>query len=452
MRRRGLHGLSRALALAALLSALPAAAQDSPEKPEASPPPAAPAQDPELSGFRKAEKAEIADPPRKDHAAEAVYDLDIAKGVAAVDKKRAEYLSPGGRAWIAAVMKRSRPYRSFIMERIAYYGLPYELVYLPVIESEYSPAVVSRSGAAGMWQFMRNSIGGGMRIDDWRDDRRDFMKSTEAALKKLKYNYDHYGDWNLAIGAYNCGNGAMDKAIKKGQSRDFWVLAEKGVLKKETKAYVPKFLAIASIARYGGRYGLEADWEEPVSWEKVELDRSVDLSMVAEKAGIELDLLRRGNAELRYNVTPPGKSGYALKVPSGDAEALRRILADKELKLLKYHIYAVKSGDTLSALSRHYGVSVEMILQANPGTKANALRIGAKLVIPALKDVSPYEGRKLVDPGTPFGGAYVVQKGDSLWSISLKYGIQPELLAERNGLSLSAIIREGQSLKVPIIN
>jgi membrane-bound lytic murein transglycosylase D len=408
---------------------------------------------PELSGFRLTRKieSEPADPPRKSHAAEAVFDIDIPLGIAAIEKKRGEYLSPGGRAWIAAVLKRSRPYRAYIMERLAYYGLPYELIYLPVVESEYNPTGVSRTGAAGMWQFMRNSMGGGMRIDDWRDDRRDFMKSTDAALKKLKYNYDYYGDWCLAIGAYNCGNGAMDKSIKKGGSRDFWILSDKGALKKETKAYVPKFLAIASIARYGGRNGIEADWEDPVSWEKVALERSVDLTLIAEKAGIPLELLRQGNAELRYNVTPPAKDGYALKVPARYVEPLNAVLADKELKLLKYNIYSVKAGDTLSALSRHYGVSVEMIVQANPGTKANSLKIGAKLVIPALKDVSPYEGRKLVDPGTPFNGSYTVQKGDSLWSISLKYVIQPELLAERNSLSLSSIIREGQTLKVPII-
>lgn len=450
--------LASALALGALEAPALGAQEAPPAKPaepfpQSSPSPG-PTTPPELCGFRlkRGAAALPEDPPLKSHAAEAVFDIDIPEGVPAIEKVREQYLSPGGRAWIAAVMKRSRPYRAYIMERLAYYGLPYELIYLPVIESEYSPSDVSRSGAAGLWQFMRNSLGSGMRIDDWRDDRRDFMKATDAALIKLRYNYEYYGDWCLAIGAYNCGNGAMDKSIRKGGSRDFWTLADKGALKRETKAYVPKFLAIASIARYGGRNGIEADWSEPVAWEKVGLDRSVDLTLISDKAGIPIELLRQGNAELRYNVTPPARDGYALKVPAAYADALRTVLSDKDLKLLKYNIYKVRAGDTLSALSRHYGVSVDMILQANPGTSANALGIGARLVIPALKDVSPYEGRKVVDPGTPFNGTYLVQKGDSLWSISLKFAIQPETLAERNGLSLESIIHEGQGLKVPIIN
>jgi membrane-bound lytic murein transglycosylase D len=448
--------LLQALAAAAALClpALPAGAQGfPPEQPGQAL--SAPSGAPELSGLRSKAPEQPWPPnqPAKSHMAEAVFDIDMAVETQAVAAKREQYLSAGGKAWIQAVLRRGRPYMPYIAERIAYYGLPYELIYLPVVESEYNPKVVSRSGAAGIWQFMKNSIGGtAARIDDWRDDRRDFMKSTEAALKKLKYNYEYFRDWYLAIGAYNCGVGAMNAAIKKGGSRDFWTLSDKGALKKETKAYVPKFLAIASIARYAGRNGLDMDWDEPMAWETVELERSVDVTLLADKGNIPLDLLRLGNAELRYNVTPPSGKGYALKVPARYAQAARDVLSDPSLKLLKYHMYAVKSGDTLSALSRHYGVSIDMIVQANPGTKPNSLQIGAKLVIPALKDVSPYEGAKAADSGAPFPGSYTVRKGDSLWSISLKYGVQPEILAERNGLTLSSIIREGMALKVPIIN
>ncbi len=412
------------------------------------------APNPDLAGLRR-DRSKLKMPediPAKGHSAEEHFDIDPALDRSAVAAKREQYLSPGGRAWIETIMKRALPYQSYIMERIAYYGLPQELLYLPVVESEYRPGAVSRSGAAGMWQFMKNSVGGSaIVIDEWRDDRRDFMKSTEAALRKLKYNYEYYGDWHLAIGAYNCGVGAMNASIKKGGSRDFWVLAEKGALKAETKAYLPKFLAIASIARYGGRHGINLGWEEAQTWELIQLDRSVDIGIVAEKAGLAPEILRQGNAELRYNVTPPGGRSFGLKVPSAYAQRLREVLADPSNKLLKYHLYAIKSGDTLSALSRHYGVSIDMILSANPGLKANSLQINAKLVIPALKDVSPYEGRKVADPGLAFGESYRVKKGDSLWSISLKYGIAPEILAEKNGLNLSSIIREGQALKVPII-
>jgi membrane-bound lytic murein transglycosylase D len=298
---------------------------------------------------------------------------------------------------------------------------------------------------------MRNSIAGyGIRIDEWRDDRRDFMKSTDAALRKLKYNFEVLGDWRLAVAAYNCGLTAMNNAMRKAGSSDYWELCRVGALPPETRAYLPKFMAVAVLAGYGGRYGLDLGWPEPRIWESLPLERSVDLAMLAEKVGLDLELLRSGNAELRYNVTPPKGSGWFLKVPAGRAEEVRAVLSDPSAKLLRYYMYTVKSGDTLSALARHYGISVDMILSHNPGLRPEALRIGSSLIIPAMKDVSPYEGRKLADSSTPFNGRHQVAKGETLWSISLRYGVSPELLAERNGLELNSILREGSALKVPI--
>jgi membrane-bound lytic murein transglycosylase D len=440
---------------AAVALGLPRAlrAEETPSpSPAASPSPSGPSPSPSPYFGRRSPPAASGDPPLKGHEAEPIYDLEIPAERPDVARKLAEYSSPGGRAWIEAVMRRSAPYRDYIVERIRSSGLPRELLYLPVVESEYKPSAVSRSGAAGMWQFMRNSIGGyGMRIDEWRDDRRDFMKSTEAALKKLEYNRAVLGDWYLAIGAYNCGLSAMQKAVKKGGTDDFWALSDGGFLPPETRAYLPKFLAIAAIASYSGRYGLAAEWPVPLRWELLALEKPVDIGILAEKAGLPAELLRSGNPELRYNVTPPGGSGWMLKLPAEAVGAVKEVLADPSLKLIKYYLYTVRSGDTLSALARHYGIGVDMILSNNPGVKPASLRIGAVIVIPAMKDVSPYEGAKPVDAGKPFAGSYKVVKGDTLWSIALRYSVAPETLAERNGMSLSSILREGSVLKVPII-
>jgi membrane-bound lytic murein transglycosylase D len=385
------------------------------------------------------------------HAAEMIFDMPMDLDRQEVRKKLEEYSSPGGRAWLAAVMRKADPYRDYVAGRIREMGLPRELLYLPVIESEYRPDAVSRSGAAGIWQFMRNSISGyGMRIDEWRDDRRDFMKSTDAALKKLKYNHSVLKDWRLAVAAYNHGLNGMKKAIAKAGTGDFWELCEKGVLPAETARYVPKFMAVAAILSYGGRLGLDAAWPDASSWAVVDMDRPVDLGLLASEAGLAAETLRAANAELRYNVTPPGGAGWALKVRAEDEDSIRAVLNDPSTKLIRYYLYQVKSGDTLSALSRHYGVPVTSILSSNPGLKPSLLRIGSAIVIPAMKDVSPYEGKKAGNADIPFTGSYTVAKGDSLWSISLRYGVQPELLAERNGLGLSSILREGSALKVPI--
>ena len=361
---------------------------------------------------------------------------------------REAYLSPGGRKWLEAVIARSAPYAEYVYERLRWYRVPEELFFLPVIESEWSPRAVSRSGAAGLWQFMRNSIAGyDMRIDDWVDERRDFMKSTDAALRKLRGNYETLGSWELALAAYNCGLGAASRAAAAGGTRDYWELSARGLLPPEAVSYVPKFLAAVSVLGRSGRNGFPLAREGAVRWKRVDLDRPVDLSLLSEASGVPLSVLRSGNAELRWDVTPP-EGRYALKVPEGYAGAVQAVLASPDFQAMRYYRHVIRSGDTLSALARHYEVSVSLILRLNPGVRAETLRIGTTLIVPALKEKSPYA------PPTPsenlvFSAAYVVAKGDTLWSISLKYGVQPEILADRNGLDISSIIREGMTLKVP---
>lgn len=385
------------------------------------------------------------------HAGPERFELEIPYGEPQFERFRASYLTAGGRKWLEAVAERSRPYASYILERIRYYGVPEELFYLPFIESEYSAKAVSRSGAAGLWQFMRNSVGGyDIRMDDWIDERRDFMKSTDAALRKLKYNHERFGDWLLALAAYNCGAGALDRAIKSGGGvRDYWQLREGGFLPKETVSYIPKFLAVVSIAMHGGRNGLTASWTPSIEWARVPLDRPVDIAMLASIAGVPYDLVKAGNPELRYGVTPP-EGKYSIKVPALYEESVKAAIASRKT-LMSVYMHVVRSGDTISALAGHYEVSVDMITKMNPGLVPNKIRIGQSIVIPAFKDKKPYAGAARPADTLVYTGTYIVIKGDTLWSISLKYGVQPEVLAEKNGMSLSRVLREGMTLVVPIL-
>lgn len=409
--------------------------------------------------YRARPPLEAAEPPVAAPEAAPCYSIPMPWGEAQFESFRSAYQSENGRAWLRAIMARAEPYLPWIAERVRWYGLPDELLFLPVIESEYSSKAVSRSGATGLWQFMKNSIGGyGIRIDDWVDERRDFMKSTEAALRKLADNYSRYDDWNLALAAYNMGDGAVSRAVKKARAVDgapekidYWYLRAKGYLAAETKSYVPKFLAVASILCYPARNGLQLSWKEAGSWEAVELRRSVDLVLLAEASGLPVATLKNANSELRYTVTPPW-SGYRIKVPGESAEAVKAALDNPELKLIRYFLHHVHSGDTLSALARSYGTPMKMIVDANPGLNPDRLKLGQTIVVPALKDLDP----QAVSPPSEdlkldFSGAYTVAKGDSLWSISLRYEVQPEVLAEKNGLSLTSVIREGMALRVPIV-
>jgi membrane-bound lytic murein transglycosylase D len=220
-------------------------------------------------------------------------------------------------------------------------------------------------------------------------------------------------------------------------------------LRRETAAYVPKFLAVASILRYPGRNGIPASWEAAPAWETVSPGRPVDILILAERAGVGADLLKSANAELRYTVTPPA-ADYRLKVPAQSASLLKAVLADTSSPLVRYAIHTVRSGDTLSAISRRYGSPIATIRQSNPGLAPDRIRLGQKLVIPLLKDGPAPLVEVAAEEPPAFSGSYVVARGDTLWALSLRFEVQPELLAERNGLSLDSVIREGTVLRVPI--
>jgi membrane-bound lytic murein transglycosylase D len=360
-----------------------------------------------------------------------------------------QYTSPGGIAWLNAVMRRGAPYLGFIRREIEERNLPGELLYLPVIESGYLATALSRSGAAGLWQFMRNSMGPfDMKVNDWVDERMDFWKSTQGALRKLEENYQRFEDWPLALAAYNTGLGGINRVVKDTGIEDYWVLSERKALKTETIHYVPKLLAVAWIMSQPRRFGVES-WQEDVEWTRIPAGRTVDLSLLAAESGIDPALLRAGNQELIYQITPPDKA-HQIKVPLAQLPLVTEILERKGPELIKNYFHTVRYGDTLSALALHYGVTVELIENANPGIRSRNLRIGSRLRIPALKEAGPYPGTRRDSNAADFQGNHLVKKGETLWAISLIYEVDPEILAQANGMELNDTLREGRNLKVPI--
>ncbi|MDR2743290.1 MAG: transglycosylase SLT domain-containing protein [Treponema sp.] len=364
-----------------------------------------------------------------------------------------QYTSPGGLAWLKQVMIRGGPYLGFIRREIEDRGLPPELLYLPVIESAFLSTAKSASGASGLWQFMKNSIGPfDMKVNDWMDERLDFWKSTQGALRKLEDNYRQLGDWPLALAAYNAGLGAVRQTINRTGIKDYWELSEKQRFKIETVHYVPKLLAVAAIVSDPRRYGLEPLWPEDPQWTRVPVERQADLDILAEAAGIDGESLKAANRELYYGVTPPG-GGYFLKVRTADEPAVREALGRTDLALIRYHFYIIQYGDTLSELAVHYGVSVAQINDANPGMKERYLQIGSRIRIPAVRNAGPYKKTSLRETDIPaFEGNHLVKQGETLWSIAMAYDVDPEVLAAANGISLEDTLRVGRSLKTPIIN
>jgi membrane-bound lytic murein transglycosylase D len=294
------------------------------------------------------------------------------------------YSKGGNKTWLLDALERGGPYLAFIKTRLAEKNIPEDILYLPVIESAFVQTVVSRSGAAGLWQFMRNSMAPWLKSTDWVDERFDFWASTEAALAKLQWNYTETKNWPLALAAYNSGLGAINAVMKKYPGKSYWELTALKALKTESLSYVPKLLAVSYIASNPRRTGFEKFWPDWVEWDQVTIDRQADLGILAEIAEIDAGELQRVNAELRYNTTPPDPS-YKLKVRAEVKDRLSEALAQTNEPLVRTYIHIIKSGDTVYGLSRSYGVPIDHIFGANPGLNERALQIGHRLLIPALK-------------------------------------------------------------------
>lgn len=320
-------------------------------------------------------------PSLQGHRGEEYYSLDMPDEE--VIGRYAAGLLARKKDWLQGVLDRRARYRCVIAAAVEARGMPRELAYLPAVESGFQAFALSPRGAAGLWQLMRNTASPfGLRMDQWLDERRDFWKATEASLDKLEDNYRQFGDWYLALAAYNCGVGRLSGILRRYPDSDFWTLRKRGALPRETAAFVPQFLALARILGYPGRYGLALDWDPSPSWSRVPLSGCVDLRILARESGIPLEVLTAGNPELNFPITPPGSYRYMLKVPREYEQAVVDTLALASVPLMQFNIHVVKTGDTLSEIAQRYRVSVEVIQQFNPRIVPRALQVGAKVLIP----------------------------------------------------------------------
>jgi membrane-bound lytic murein transglycosylase D len=248
--------------------------------------------------------------------------------------------------------------------------------------------------------------------------------------------------------------------LKKYPDADYWELCRLKVFKNETVQYVPKLLAVAWIFSNHRRYGIEPVWPDDPQWIRVPVGRSVDLGLVAEHAGLSGPDLKKANGELSYGITPPDP-GYHIKVPAVYASAVVSVLEDSALTLIRYYFHLIRSGDTLSGIARSYGVTESQIRGQNPGLLERSLKVGQRLIIPALKEIntttaSSSASRPAGEPsavGLNTTAApdriHLVKRGETLWSIARAYRTKPETLALINGLGPNDILKFGSTLKIP---
>ncbi len=269
-------------------------------------------------------------------------------------------------------------------------GMPTALAYLPIIESGYQSSIRSPSHAVGYWQFVATTARKyGLRIDRWVDERRDIERSTRAAARYLRDLYGMFGSWELALAAYNGGEGRVFRSLRRGDATDFWSLVESGELRQESSEYVPRFLAVLKILTNAGRYGVPlVESGSPVFY-RVGLPGGVPLGTVARWSGVRVVELRRLNPEVLRNQVPPFLSGYVLRFPTARAvarveRALSRVASAKRHSYVRRRPirHRVKKGETLSDLAKRYGVSVSAIMSRNRITNPKKIRPGRLLYIP----------------------------------------------------------------------
>ncbi len=409
------------------------------------------------------------------------------------------------------MLERKNFYFPIFEKYLAKYNMPDELKYLSMLESGLNPKAISHAKAVGLWQFMKpTGKDFGLRVDEYVDDRMDIEKSTEAACKYFRQLYNIFGDWELVLASYNTGPGNLRRAIRRaGNITNYWQLHP--YLHKDTRAYVPQFTAIMYMMNHADEYGIFAEEiMEPVAVEKVIIDGFLDLEIFSNMSGISIDDIQKHNPSILKGVLPSHSRGFELKIPVENYaffEANRQMILDssqrqngvsvmlasskdmpengvviigggstrasiddngteenekpekledeiKKIRKVKKKIYTVKRGDVLNRIADKYDVDMYDLKVWNH-LKSSKIMRGQKLVIfDDVEEVVEVErtikeerkSKKTIDKAKP--KYHVVQRGDTLWSISQRYGgISIEKIKKINGLRSNAV-KKGQKLKI----
>lgn len=342
------------------------------------------------------------------------------------------YFSTRGRGTLEHGLERSGRYREMIERVLKEEGVPQDLIYLAQAESGFHPYAVSRAGARGIWQFMGSRARGyDLHRDFFMDERQDPEKSTRAAARHLKDLYTQFGDWYLAMAAYNSGPGTIQSAVKRTGYADFWELYRRNVLPKETRNYVPIIIAETIMAKNPAQYGLDSITpDQPMQYDTVKISYPVDLRLVADCVDATPEQLEDLNPSLLRRITPKGR--FDLHLPLGTADRYQSAIASipPDMRVWwRYH--QVEQGETLMSLGRTFHTTARAIAEANSLDLHDTLDAGAKLVVPIAPgkhshaDTQTYAKRLTV---------YHVRRGDTIETVADNLGISPTTIRRWNRL------------------
>lgn len=373
-----------------------------------------------------------------------------------------DYFQGKGRKTFQRWLNRVGKYRDIIEPILVENEISRDFLYLAVIESGLNSRARSYAKAVGPWQFMAGTGRAfNLRINWWIDERKDIVASTYAAAHYLNHLYELFGDWQLALAAYNSGQYRVAYAMSRQKTRDYWRLR----LPDQTRWFVPKFMAALAIGRSPEKYGFKKPLNSPIKFDIIQIDRSTDLRLIAKAASCTYTSLRKLNPALRRWATPPDMSVH-LKVPEGKGRIVLNKLSEIDpSKRVSWHSHIIKRGETISTIAEHYDLSQDELIRINKIRRPGSIRAGNTLMVPVkeingslIKSYPSYRDipklpskiriRKPKAPANYREVTYKVKSGDNLGKIADKFNIRLKDLRSWNNLKYTSLIKPGRKLTI----